>query len=71
MFALATTALALAGLTTFRLTDWYAWQRTKPPARDGAPVGQLVAIGVLVGVLGGLTGPVEGGLNVSVRVADH
>jgi hypothetical protein len=30
VLSLATTAAALAGLTRFRGTDWYTWQRTKP-----------------------------------------
>lgn len=58
--SLATSGVALAGLARFHRSDWYAWQRTKPPVHEGAPIGQLVAIGVLVGVLGGLMGPVDG-----------
>jgi hypothetical protein len=69
-FSLTTTALALGGLASFRRTDWYAWQRTTPPAHEGAPIGQLVAIGLLVGVLGGLARPVDGGLEVDT-VADR
>ena len=68
---LATTALALAGLASFRRTEWYAWQRTKPSAHKGAPIGQLVAMGVLVGMLGGLIGPVDDGLDVRISVADR
>ena len=71
VISLATTAVALAGLARFRRTAWYAWQRTKPPGHDGAPIGQLVAIGVLVGALGGLTGPVDDGLDVRIQVADR
>ncbi len=71
VLSLATTAVALAGLARFRRTDWYAWQRTKPSAPEGAPIGQLVAIGVLVGVLGGLTGPADDGLDVRISVADR
>ncbi len=71
VLSLATTAVALAGLARFSRTDWYAWQRTKPSAHEGASIGQLVAIGVLVGVLGGLTGPVDDGLDVRIRVADR
>jgi hypothetical protein len=71
VFSLATTAVALAGLARFHRTDWYAWQRKKPPAHDGAPIGQVVAIGVLVGVLGGLIGPVDDGLDVRISVADR
>ena len=70
VLSLATTAAALAGLVRFRRTDWYAWQRMKPSVHEGAPIGRLVVIGVLVGVLGGLTGPVEDGLDVRIRVAD-
>ena len=71
VLSLATTAVALAGLARFHRTDWYAWQRTKPSTHEGAPIGQLVAIGVLVGVLGGLPGPVDDGLDVRVSVADR
>ena len=71
VFSLATTAVALAGLARFSRTDWYAWQRTKPPVHDGAPIGQLVAIGVLVGVLGGLIGPVDDGFDVRISGADR
>ena len=71
MLSLASTAVAMAGLAKFRSTDWYAWQRTKPSVHEGAPIGQLVAIGVLVGALGGLTGPVVGGFNVGITVGDR
>jgi hypothetical protein len=71
VLSLATTVVALAGLVRFRRTDWYAWQRTKPSVRDGAPIGQLVAIGVVVGVLGGLAVPVDDGLDVRISVAGH
>ena len=71
LLSLATTAVALAGLARFRRSDWFAWQRTRPSAREGAPIGQLVAVGVLVGVLGGLVGPVDGGLDVRIIVADR
>lgn len=47
------------------------WRRTKPAVHDDAPVGQLLAVGVLVGVLGGLTGPVDDGFEVRIGVADH
>jgi len=69
--SLATTALALAGLARFRRTEWYAWQRMKPSAHEGSPIGQLVAMGVLVGVLGGLIGPVDDGIDVRISVADR
>ena len=69
--SLATTVLALAGLARFRRTEWYAWQRTKPSPHEGAPIGQLVAMGVLVGVLGGLIGPVDDGLDVRISVAER
>lgn len=71
LLSLATTAVALAGLARFHRSDWYAWQRRKPSTHEGAPIGQLVAIGVLVGVLGGLTGPVDDGLDVRISVADR
>lgn len=68
--SLATTAVALIALARFRSTDWHAWQRTKPSRHQGASIGGLVAIGVLVGALGGLAGPVDDGLDVRVDVAD-
>ena len=71
VLSFATTAVALAGLARFRRSDWYAWQRTRPSSHEGARIGQLVAIGVLVGVLGGLIGPVDDGLDVHVNVADR
>jgi hypothetical protein len=68
----ATTAVALAGLARFRTTGWYLWQRTKPSTREGAPIGQLVAIGVVVGVLGAVLGaPTDDGVEVQIRVADQ
>jgi hypothetical protein len=69
LFSLATTVVAMAGLAKFRQSDWYVWQRTKPSTREGAPIGDLVAIAVLVGALGGLAGPVEDGFDVRIRVA--
>ena len=57
VLAVVTSAVALGGLAKFRNTDWYAWQRTKPSAHAGAPIGRLVAIGVLVGALAGIIGP--------------
>jgi hypothetical protein len=71
VLSFATTAAALAGLARFRHTDWYAWQRTKPPVREGASIGQLVAIGMLVGALGGLAAPADDGVDVSLRVAER
>ncbi len=69
VLSVAIAAVALAGLARFRRTDWYAWQRTKPSAHEGAPIGQLVAIGVLVGVLGGLAGSVDDGLDMRMRIS--
>lgn len=69
VFSIATSVVALAGLARFRRTDWYAWHRQKPSSHEGAPIGQLVAIGVLVGVMGGLAGPADGGLNARISVA--
>ena len=71
VLSLVTAVLALAGLATFHRTDWFAWQRTKPPAREGAPIAQLIAIGVLVGALGGLIGPIDNGPDVPVGVVDR
>ncbi len=69
VLSVATTVVALAGLARFHRTDWYAWQRTKPSVHDGAPIRQLVAIGMLVGVLGGLAAPGNDGLDVRISVA--
>lgn len=66
--SLATTAVTLAALARFHRTEWFAWQRTKPSGHAGAPIGQLVAMGVIVGVLGGLTGPVDDGLDLRVSI---
>ena len=71
VLSLGTTALALAGLARFRRTDWYAWQRTKPSVHEGASIGPLVAIGVLVGVLGGISAPADDGLDARITVADR
>ena len=65
----ATAVVALAGLARFRRTDWYAWQRTRPPVHHGTPIGQLVTIGVIVGILGALAVPADGGLKVDISVA--
>lgn len=69
--SLATTVVALVALFRFSRTDWYAWQRTRPPRELGAPIGGLVAIGVLVGVLGGVAGASDDGVRMTVRVAEH
>jgi len=69
VLSLATTAVGLVALARFRRTDWYAWQRTKPPTREGARIGRLVAIGALVGMLGGVVQPAADGIDVRVRVA--
>ena len=69
--SLATPGVALAGLASFRRSDWYQWQRTRPSAHEGPPIGRLVTIGVVVGMLGGLVGPVDDGLDIRVNVADR
>jgi hypothetical protein len=71
VLSVAATVVALAGLARFRRTDWYSWQRSRPPVREGAPIGRLVAVGVLVGVLGGLVGPVEDGVDMRISVGDR
>lgn len=70
LLSLGTTVVALAALARFRRSDWYAWQRGRPPVHEGAPIGQLVAIGVLVGALGGVTGVADRDLGETVRVED-
>lgn len=69
VLSLVTTVLALVGLVRFQGSDWYAWQRTRPSTREGAPIGQLVAIAVLVGALGGLVGPVDEGFHARINFA--
>ncbi|WP_148574894.1 hypothetical protein [Nocardioides caldifontis] len=71
LLSVVSTFVALGGLLLFRRTAWYAWQRTRPPAGVGAPIGSLVAIGVLVGVLGGIVAPVDGGFEAEVRVSGN
>lgn len=66
--SLATTVVSLAALVRFSRTDWFSWQRTKPPPRQGASILPLVAIGVIVGVIGGVIGPVDNGFEVRIEV---
>lgn len=68
VITLAASAVSLLGLATFRRSDWYAWQQTRPSAREGASIGRLVAIGVLVGALSGYVGLVDSGINASLNV---
>ncbi|WP_141014439.1 hypothetical protein [Nocardioides sambongensis] len=67
--SLAATGAAIGGLAAFHRTAWFDWQRTRPSTDEGARIGRLVAIGLLVGVLGGLIGPVDNGLDVRINVA--
>lgn len=64
----AATAVTLGALWRFQHTSWYAWQRTRPHARDGVPIGALVAIGFLVGAMGGLIEPGNDGVRVEGTV---
>jgi hypothetical protein len=64
LFALATTVASLAGLATFHRSEWWQWQRTRPPSSEGPSIGALVAVAVLVGVLGGVMGADQDGFNV-------
>ena len=68
VLALASTALALVGLWTFRRTEWYAWQRTRPSVRGAEPIHWLVVIGMLVGLLGGLASHGDDGLHTRVDI---
>jgi hypothetical protein len=68
VLALAAGAVSLVGLAKFGRSDWYAWQRTRPSARDGASIGRLVVVGVLVGGLGGYVGLVDAGVTTRVNV---
>ena len=69
--SLVTTVVSLLALASFRRTDWYAWQRTRPPTHLGAPIRQLVAVGVLVGALGGIAATSDDGLHMRLRVAER
>lgn len=68
VLALAAGAASLVGLAKFCRSDWYAWQRTRPSLREGASIGQLVVIGVLVGALGGYVGLVDAGVTTRFNV---
>jgi hypothetical protein len=68
VLALAAGAVSLVGLAKFCRSDWHAWQRTRPSAREGASIGRLVVIGVLVGALGGYVGLVDTGVTTRVNV---
>ena len=66
--ALAAGTVSLVALARFCRSDWYAWQRTRPSTHEGAPIGRLVAIAVLVGALGGYVGAVDTGVDMRVNV---
>lgn len=65
--ALVAALACVVGLARFHGSDWYAWQRTRPPVRAGASIAQLVVIGVLVGALGGYVGLVDEGVSVRIN----
>lgn len=71
LIGLVTTVVSIAALERFRHTDWYAWQRTKPPTDQGESISGLVAIAVAVGALGGLVGPAEDGFRVELNAGQH
>lgn len=56
---LATSVASLLGLATLRRSDWYAWQRTRPTAREGPPSASW---------LGGYVGLGDGGVSMRVNV---
>jgi len=66
---LVTTVVSIAALDRFRRTDWYAWQRTKPPTDQGASISGLIGVAVLVGVIGGLVGPADDGFRVELNAS--
>jgi peptidoglycan/LPS O-acetylase OafA/YrhL len=68
LVALATTVVSLVGLAMFRGTEWWRWQRTRPPRDEGASIAGLVAVAVLVGVLGGVMGVNEDSFNLTVNL---
>ena len=68
--SLVTSVVQLAALVVFCRTEWFAWQRGRPPVEHGPPIGSLVTIGVVVGVLGGLAEPADDGFNVEINVAE-
>jgi hypothetical protein len=71
LVSVAITAVSLGALERFRHTEWYAWQRTKPSTKVGAPIHGLVAVGVLVGALGGCVDGLDDTVHVSVQVAEQ
>ena len=68
LVALVTTVVSLFALARFRRTEWWRWQRTRPPRDQGPSVARLLAIAVLVGVLGGVMGVNEDGFNFTVNL---
>jgi hypothetical protein len=62
-------AVAVGGLATYYRSDWFAWQRSKPPAGQGASIRRLVAIGVVVGLLAGLIAVTGGGVETRLEIS--
>lgn len=70
LVALAMSLTQLGALLRFRTTEWFAWQRGRPPVHEGPAISGLVLIAVVVGALGGLVGDgVEDGFHVRIDVA--
>ena len=68
LFGLATTLVSLVALSRFQGTDWWRWQRTRPPKDAGPSIAGLLAVAVLVGVLGGVMGVDEDGFSFTVNL---
>lgn len=69
LLAVAINGVSLVALHRFSQSDWYAWQKTRPPATEGASIRGLLVIAAVVGALGGVTGAAtETGTGFSFRL---
>jgi hypothetical protein len=68
---LVLTVVSLVALARFSRSDWYRWQRARPPTSAGPSITGLVAIGIAVGVLGGLVVPAEDGVRFRINSAER
>lgn len=66
MFLFGCTVVAMTALWSFQKSGWFRWQRSRPPAGQGAAIGAVVALGVLVGALGGVLDPPAHGVHITL-----
>lgn len=66
MFLFGCTVVAMAALLTFQRSDWYRWQVSRPPRGQGAAIGAVVTLGVLVGAVGGVLDPPAHGVHITL-----